>query len=130
MADKKRYSDIDLDLTPHPVSGDVVIKYDEEAVKRSIRNLVQMGIHEKPFHPEIRSEVRKLLFENFTTITAFEIEKEIEDIIREYEPRATVKEINVIQDDAHNRLDVTIKFKVVGMPSLIYEMTLPLERIR
>ena len=81
MATNKRYSDLDLDLTPHPISGDISVKYDIEAVKRSVRNLVFMGIHEKPFHPEIRSEIRKLLFENFTPITAFEIEKEIEDII-------------------------------------------------
>ena len=67
---------------------------------------------------------------DFDYVEPFEIEKEIEDIIKEYEPRAILKEINVIQDDSHNRLDVTIKFKVVGMPSLIYEMVLPLERIR
>ena len=63
---KKRYSDLDLDFNPHPVSGDVPFKYDAEAVKRSVRNLVFMGIYEKPFHPEIRSEIRRLLFENFT----------------------------------------------------------------
>jgi phage baseplate assembly protein W len=129
MATNKRYSDLDLDLTPHPISGDISVKYDIEAVKRSVRNLVFMGIHEKPFHPEIRSEIRKLLFENFTPITAFEIEKEIEDIILQYEPRAKLEGVDVIQMDDNNRLDVTIKFKVIGFPSS-YSISLPLERIR
>ena len=129
MATNKRYSDLDLDLTPHPISGDISVKYDIEAVKRSVRNLVFMGIHEKPFHPEIRSEIRKLLFENFTPITAFEIEKEIEDIILQYDPRAKLEGVDVIQMDDNNRLDVTIKFKVIGFPSS-YSISLPLERIR
>ena len=130
MATKKRYSDLDLDFITHPVSGDISLKYDEEAVKRSVRNLVFMGIHEKPFHPEIRSEVRKLLFENFSPITSFEIKKEIEDIIREYEPRAITCEVIVVESDDDNRLDVTIKFEVVGVTNRLFEITMPLERIR
>ena len=116
MASNKRYSDLDLDFSPHPVSGDVPFKYDEEAVKRSIRNLIFIGIHEKPFHPEIRSEIRKLLFENFTPITSFDIEREIEDIIKNYEPRAKLIGVDTKIQDDRNRLDVTVKFKVVGFP--------------
>ena len=123
---KKKYSDLDLDFTTHPVSGDISFKYDAEAVK----NLVFMGMHEKPFHPEIRSEVRKLLFENFTPVTAFEIEREIEDIIKEYEPRAKLEEITVVQNDDYNRLDVTISFRVIGLPGELFELSTPLERAR
>ncbi len=130
MAKKKRYSDLDLDFITHPVSGDISFKYDAEAVKRSVRNLVFMGIHEKPFHPEIRSEVRNLLFENFTPIIGFEIEKEIEDILRDNEPRAKVDEVLVNQRDDNNALDVTIRFRVIGMPDERIELELPLERIR
>ena len=122
MATKKRYSDLDLDFITHPVSGDISLKYDEEAVKRSVRNLVFMGIHEKPFH--------KLLFENFSPITKFELKKEIEDIIREYEPRARTSEVIVVQSDDENRLDVTIKFEVLGVTNRLFEITMPLERIR
>lgn len=129
MEEKRRYSDLDLDLTPHPISGDVVVKYNEEAVKGSIKNLVLMGIHEKPFHPEIRSEIRKLLFENFTVVTSFEIQKEIEDIVSEQEPRAKVEEV-VVREVDYNYLQVTIRFTLVGVPSLVHSISLPLERIR
>ena len=130
MAKQKRYSDLDLDFLTHPVTGDISFKYDTEAVKRSVRNLVFMGIYEKPFHPEIRSEVRQLLFENFTPIIAFEIQKEIEDILRDHEPRARVDEVIVNENQDENRLDVTIRFRVIGMPDERIELELPLERIR
>lgn len=130
MAKKKRYSDLDLDFITHPVSGDISLKYDEEAVKRSIRNLVFMGRHEKPFHPEIRSEIRRLLFENFTPVIGFEIEREIEDIIRDHEPRAKMDEVIVVQNDDMHSLDVTLRFRIVGVPDERFELELPLERIR
>ena len=130
MAKKKRYSDLDLDFLTHPVTGDITLKYDTEAVKRSVRNLVFMGMHDKPFHPEIRSEVRNLLFENFTPIIAFEIQKEIEDILNDHEPRARVDEVLVSENQDANRLDVTIRFRVIGMPDERIELELPLERVR
>ena len=113
MASKKRYSDLDLDFLTHPVSGDISFKYDEEAVKRSVRNLIFLTKHEKPFHPEIRSEISKLLFENFTPIIGFEIEREIEDIIRDYEPRARMDEVIVVQDEDNHTLNVTLKFRPI-----------------
>jgi phage baseplate assembly protein W len=130
MTNNKIYSDLDLDFTAHPISGDVSIKYNEEAVKRSIRNLVQMSIHEKPFHPEIRSNIRKLLFENFNNTTAFAVQQEIEDIIRGYEPRVKLLGVNVTANIDSNYLNVSINFRVISFPSLIHGMSIPLERIR
>lgn len=124
----KRYSDLDLDFITHPVSGDIIFKYDAQAVKRSIRNLVFMGKFEKPFHPEIKSEIRKLLFEPLTPVTKFEVEKEIEDIIREYEPRAKVINVTVVGVD--NYLDVTLNFRVIGIPNQLFDMSMALKRAR
>jgi len=128
MAEKK-YSDIDLDLEPHPITGDISYKFDTEAVKRSIRNLVFIGKFDKPFHPEIQSKVRHILFDNFTSLTSFEIKKEIEEIIGFYEPRAIIEKVTVIQNDDQNRLDVTIEFKVRGIPTL-QTLALPIKRVR
>ena len=58
------YSDLDLDFTRNPVTSDVVKLTDVEAVKRSVKNLIQTNHYERPFHPEIGSDVRALLFEN------------------------------------------------------------------
>ncbi|HIJ12052.1 TPA: hypothetical protein HA278_08405 [Candidatus Woesearchaeota archaeon] len=125
----KKYSDIDLDLTSHPITGDVAYKFDTEAVKRSIRNLVFIGKFDKPFHPEIQSNVRHSLFDNFSFVTSFAIKTEIESIISGYEPRANVLNVTVTQNDDGNRLDVFIEFKVIGVPT-IQNMSFPIERIR
>ena len=61
ISDYNRYKDLDLDFIPHPVSGDVVQKVGADAVKRSVRNLIYIRIHEKPFQPHIHSTVRNLL---------------------------------------------------------------------
>jgi len=127
---KKRYSDLDLDFITHPVSGDITFKYDEDAVKQSIRNLVMMGIYEKPFHPEIRSEISKMLFENFTSITSFEIQKQIEDIISEHEPRASIVSVMVTQSADYNYLNVSLSFFLKGANNKLFDMRLPLERVR
>ena len=72
-----RYIDIDMNMLPHPVTGDIVTKTDEEAVKQSVRNLINYNFYEK-WNPDIGSNVRGLLFENVTPITAINLEKNIE----------------------------------------------------
>ena len=66
----KKYKDLNLNFTRHPIKKDLIPLTDAAAVKRSIRNLVQIGHFEKPFHPEIGSGVRDMLFENMTPFTA------------------------------------------------------------
>jgi phage baseplate assembly protein W len=126
---KKRYSDLDLDFIPHPISGDITIKYDENAVKRSIRNLIFTATGEKLFHPEIKSNLRNFLFDNFVPRLFVQIQMEIRDIITNYEPRAEIKDVVVIQSPDQNVLNVTVMFRVVGMPN-ITTMNFPLERLR
>ena len=93
MADP-RYKDLDLDFIPHPVTKDLVSKINDEAVKRSIRNLVLLNTYEKPFHPEIGSDVRNLLFELATPLTAIRLKKAIEEVIENFEPRAQLLDIS------------------------------------
>ena len=130
MANKK-YSDIDLDLTPHPITGDVAYKFDTEAVKRSIRNLVFTGKFDKPFHPEISCGVRDLLFELSTPVTAALISKSIEDCINTYEPRVNLYEVGVVSTDEHT-YQVTILYSIINNPDPVdtQELEFSLERIR
>ena len=82
----KLYKDLNLNFGIHPVTKQINTLTDA-AVKRSVRNLVQYGFYEKPFHPEIGSGVRDMLFENMTPITAQTLSKQIEDVITNFEPR-------------------------------------------
>ena len=63
---KKRFIDLDLDFQSHPSTGDVGKRLDDEAIKRSVRNIVFTNTYDRPFHPEMSSGVRALLFENVT----------------------------------------------------------------
>ena len=77
----KTYSDLNLNFTRNPATGDVARLTDIEAVKRSVRNLVLTNQFERPFHPEIGSSVRALLFENVTPLNAILLEDRIREVI-------------------------------------------------
>ena len=92
----KIYKDLNLNFSRHPVTKQISVLTDAAAVKRSVRNLVQIGQYEKPFHPEIASGVRDILFENITPFTAQTLARKIEDVITNFEPRALLTGVEVI----------------------------------
>ena len=109
------YSDLDLVFTRNPVTSDIVKLNDVDSVKRSVKNLIQTNHYERPFHPEIGSDIRGLLFENMTPLTALNLERKVIEVLTNFEPRAKI--VNVIaqpQEDA-NRYHIQISFYVVGI---------------
>ena len=80
------YKDLNLNFTSNPVTGDVTNVTDVNAVKRSVRNLLLTNHYDKPFHPEIGSNVTALLFENFGPITGNQLSRTIEELISNFEP--------------------------------------------
>ena len=124
------YIDLDLDFTRNPATNDVSFKKDEEAIKRSVRNLVLMNEFEKPFHPEISSGVRDTLFENLTPVTAIILARQVQDVIENFEPRARLIGVRAWPDLDRNAYDVSVQFYVVNAPTELIELTLPLERLR
>jgi phage baseplate assembly protein W len=99
------------------------------AVVNSIKNLILTNHYERPFQPDIGSNVRRLLFENLDNITATTIKDEIERTIVNYEPRATVKTINVTADYDNNGFKVYLEFFIVNQTAPIV-INFLLERIR
>jgi phage baseplate assembly protein W len=93
----REFSDLDLNFTIHPVRKDINRTTGDMAVINSIKNLVLTNHYERPFQPEVGSNVRRLLFENLYNITASSIEKEIEQVIKNFEPRARVTKINAVK---------------------------------
>ena len=109
------YSDLDLDFLRNQTTSDITKLEDVEAVKRSVKNLIQTNHYERPFHPEIGSDIRGLLFENMTPLTALNLERKVIEVLTNFEPRAKI--VNVIaqpQEDA-NRYHIQISFYVVGI---------------
>ena len=123
------YKDLDLDFGRNTVTNDVNKLTDVEAVKRSVRNLINTNHFERPFHPEIGGNVRALLFENITPLTALNLQRKIEEVLNNFEPRAKITQIMADPDIDRNAYRLTIKFYVIGVQNPITVETF-LERLR
>ena len=125
----KTYSDLNLNFTRNPATGDVARLTDIEAVKRSVRNLILTNQFERPFHPEIGSSVRNILFENITPLNAVLLEDRIKEVINNFEPRADISSVQVFDEIDNNRYRVVVNFYVL---SATEETTITefLERLR
>lgn len=128
--DVRQYRDLDLFFSKNQGNGDVNRITGVEAVKRSIRNLVLLNFYEKPFNPEIGSDVRYLLFENMSPLTSVVLAEAIEDVIEDFEPRARVISVRAFPNLDRNEYEVTIEFFVVNTPTELVDMTVFLEVLR
>ena len=126
----RQYTDLDLFFAKKATSKDISKVTDIQAVKRSIRNLVLTNHYEKPFHPEIGSGVRGILFEQMTPLTAHILTKKIEDVIENFEPRARLISVWALPNLDRNEYEVTIEFYVVNAPTELVDLTVFLERLR
>ena len=126
----RQYTDLDLFFNKKATSKDISKVTDIQAVKRSIRNLVLTNHYEKPFHPEIGSGVRGMLFEPMTPLTAIILTRKIEDVIENFEPRARLIGVSANPRLDRNEYEVTISFFVVNMPTELVDLTVFLERLR
>jgi|TARA_Y100000401_G_scaffold111174_1_gene109164 phage baseplate assembly protein W len=125
----RTYVDLDLDFTRHPVTNDVVKITDVEAVKRSVKNLINTQFYERPFHPELGCGVRDMLFENYTPMTGIFMRRKIEEVLSNYEPRASLSSIQVNEQMDRNAIDVVVNFYVLNLPNPV-SVTTTLQRIR
>lgn len=125
----RQFSDIDLDFVPHPNSGDIVPLYNTDAVKRSIRNLLLSGLYERPYAPDLGGNLKQLLFEPINPITEEAIRELVLNVVRLYEPRATIIELQLSVTPDELGYDLTLIFAVDNI-SEIAQIDLFLERLR
>ena len=126
----RQYSDLDLFFGKKSSDSDIQRVTDVQAVKRSIRNLVQLNTYEKPFHPEIAGGVREMLFEPMSPVVSAMIARKIEDVIENFEPRARLVSVRSIPDLDRNAYEVIVEFYVVNTPTELVDISLMLERLR
>ena len=126
---QRTFSDLDLNFTAHPVTGDVARLYDENAIKRSVRNLLQTNNFERPFHSEIGSQIRALLFEPASPILNTMLKRVIADTITTFEPRVVVNSVTVSSNADNNSLNVTLVFTIVNTVNPV-TMNVVLQRTR
>ena len=123
------YSDLDLNFTRNPVTNDITKVEDVDAVKRSVKNLVQTNFYERPFHPELGCCIRELLFENYSPIIGIFLKRKIAEVINRYEPRVSLVNVTLDDDPDRNRLKVSLYFYVQNIPDAVVIETF-LQRLR
>tara|TARA_R110000868_G_scaffold161914_1_gene392824 strand:- start:293 stop:685 length:393 start_codon:yes stop_codon:yes gene_type:complete len=123
------YSDLDLTFLRTPATGDVAMKYNEQAVIRSVRNLISTNRYERLFQPEIGSTLNNLLFEPVSPLTANLIEDEIVRMITNYEPRATISQVIVSASPDSNQFNVSL-YLLIGNQTTPTAINLILTRTR
>ena len=125
----KVYKDLNLDFQKNIATKDIQKITDIESVKRSVRNLINTNHYEKPFHPEIGSNLRAMLFENITPQMNHAISKQIELLINNYEPRCRLVQVNSQPIFDRNGYACQISFYVVNYPDPVIVESF-LERLR
>lgn len=123
------YSDFFSSFFPHPETKQLTRAINYDAVKRSIRNLINTDRGERLFNPNVGSNVRKLLFEQATNDNAFLLKEYITETINNYEPRANLVDVRVKVDELGQQYNVDIYFNIVNNEN-VANLTLTLKRIR
>ena len=113
----------------HPIRKDINTHKAENAVINSVKNLILTNHFERPFQPEVGSNIRRLLFENVDVILAAQLEREIEETINNFEPRVQVSSIIATPALDENGYKVIMEFFVINNPNPI-KINFFLERIR
>ena len=126
----REYTDLDLFFGKKSSNSDIQTLTDVQAVKRSLRNLVQLNTYEKFFHPEIAGGVREMLFEPMSPIVAATIARKIEDVIDNFEPRVRLVSVRALPDLDRNAYEVSVEFYVVNTPTELVDLSIMLERLR
>jgi phage baseplate assembly protein W len=127
--EKRQFRDLDLNFNAHPVRKDVTKHTGEMAVINSMKNLILTNFYECPFQPEKGSNIRKLLFENLDTVTAMAIDRELNQTIKNFEPRARITSTQVTPDYDNNAYTITVNFNIVNVERPL-SITFLLERTR
>lgn len=111
----KGFKDISASFQINPLNDDLIPLMNANAIARSIRNLVFTGRGDVPFNPVLGSRVRDLLFEPMDSITSIALKEEIEDTIKNFEPRVKLEEVQVNPDFDDNQYDIIIKYIIIGI---------------
>ena len=126
----RAFKDINLSFNAHPVTKDITVLKNENAIKRSVRNIVNTIPRERFFNPELGSDVRSSLFNFVDYGTSSVIQKQIQIAIENFEPRVDNLQVNVFPRPDSNEFEVNILFDIIGQQFPTQEFTFLLEATR
>ena len=118
----RAFKDINLSFKRHPVTNDVLTIRDEDAIKRSVRNIIFTTLGEKPFQPNFGSVINESLFDLNTNLSEIRITDEIKSSLLNYEPRIDNIEVTVQVAPDRNEMNCTVQYDIVGLPAPTQEV--------
>jgi len=113
----RAFKDINLSFKRHPVTNDVVAIRDEDAIKRSVKNIIFTILGEKPFEPNFGSVINDSLFDLNTNLSEIAVADEINSSLLNYEPRISNIDVTVEVAPDTNEMNCTVQYDIVGIPS-------------
>ena len=113
----RAFKDINLSFKRHPVTNDVVAIRNEDAIKRSVRNIIFTILGEKPFEPNFGSVINESLFDLNTSLNEIRVADEISASLRNYEPRISDIDVTVTVSADTNEMNCTVQYEIVGLPT-------------
>lgn len=125
----KGWRDLDLSLKLHPIRKDIMPLKDDNAIKNAVKNLLISNFYERPFSKDIGANLRALLFEPADAITEISIRENIRRVIRKYEQRVLIRDINVQYMDDQNSYRISVNFKIKEN-DLTQDVEIVLRRLR
>ena len=109
---KKPHRDLDLSLKIHPVRRDIIPLRDDNAIKNALRNLLVSNFYDRPFSRDKGANLKGLLFEPADMFTRISLRKNIENVIKKYEPRVSINQIKIVDDQDKNSYRINVNFKI------------------
>ena len=118
----RTFKDINLSFKRHPVTNDLVVIKNEDAIKKSVKNIIFTILGEKPFEPRFGSVINQALFDLTTTYDEILIQDEIKSSILKFEPRITNLVVTTTVYPDSNELNCTVQYDIVGLPAPTQEV--------
>jgi phage baseplate assembly protein W len=112
----RSFKDISLNFTKNPLTNDIVVLKNEEAIKQSVKNLILTKINERPFRPYLGTNTTSYLFELGPEVSSNTLIEEIERVLLLYESRIQLERIDVTSMEDTNNYEVVIEYLIVGLP--------------
>lgn len=125
----RSFKDLDLNFGIHPIRKDINTHKNEYAIINAVKNLILTNHYERPFRPQVGSNIRKLLFEPIDSIISAQLEREIVETIQNFEPRVEVSKVVASPSPEENSYKITLEFYVINNANPI-TINFFLERIR
>ena len=124
------FKDINMSFKKNPLTNDLIVLKNDNAIAQAVKNLVLTGRGERLFNPNLGSGLAQALFDNIDPVSASQIKSEIDSLLRDNEPRINLTDVKVDPDYENNAFNVTVEYEIIGIDVPIQVLRFPLTKTR